>query len=128
MEILLDTHALIWYSHAPECMSDKALQMIAAPENTIFISQASIWEMQIKASIGKLDLPESVRELVECQQKENGFQELTIRNKHLWAIGSLPLHHKDPFDWLLIVQAQTEGMALLSRDARFAAYSVQILW
>ena len=128
MDILLDTHALIWYSHAPERLSMKALEAIGSPPNTVTISQVSIWEMQIKASIGKLELPQSVRELVERQASTNGFRELRISNEHLWALDSLPLHHGDPFDRLLIAQAQTERMVLLSKDAKFSAYDVQTIW
>ena len=128
MNVLLDTHALIWYSHTPEQLSQKALEIINSQENTISISQVSIWEMQIKISIGKLDLPQSVRELIECQIVSNGFRELNIRNEHLWGLTSLPLHHKDPFDRLLISQAQTDGLVLLSKDSKFATYDVQTIW
>ena len=128
MDILLDTHALIWYSHAPERISQRALELINDASSTITISQVSIWEMQIKVAIGKLELPQSVRELVRCQFETNGFRELGIANTHLWALSELPLHHKDPFDRLLVTQAQTEHMVLISKDSKFSAYDVQTIW
>lgn len=128
MNILLDTHALIWYSYNQKYLSQKALNIINDNSNTITISQVSIWEMQIKITIGKLELPQPVKELVKCQLSINGFREQCIMNEHLWALATLPLHHKDPFDRLLITQAQVENMVLLSKDEKFAAYDVLTAW
>ena len=128
MNLLLDTHAIIWYSFSPQRMTTKALDLINDTSNSIMISQVSIWEMQIKSSIGKLKLPLSIREMVENLYEQNQFSVLTISNQHLWNLEKLPFIHKDPFDRLLISQAQFEDLTFVSADEEIAKYDLKTLW
>lgn len=96
--------------------------------NTLFLSYASVWELVIKVSIGKMQLTEPVAELVRFQQAKTGLQLLPLSLAHLELIELLPFHHKDPFDRLLIAQAQVEGLTVVGVDAAFDAYGVSRLW
>lgn len=128
MNLLLDTHAFIWWASAPDRLSEKALSSIQDGENRILLSVASVWEMQIKAQLGKLTLQKSLAELISAQQAVNGIELLPIQLSHVLMLDSLPLHHKDPFDRLLIAQANGENAVLLSQDALFQQYPVEIVW
>jgi PIN domain nuclease of toxin-antitoxin system len=103
------------------------MSILANPDNDLFLSLTSIWEMQIKIQLGKLQLSDSLPEILKTQQVENNLELLTIALEHVWALDSLPDHHKDPFDRLLIAQAQTEGMTLVSADGIFGMYEVELL-
>jgi len=127
MNLLLDTHTLIWYAEADDNLSQPAKSAIQNPENTCFVSVATFWEMAIKTSIGKLEMQLSLTELKRLI-KENGIEILPIEIEHTLLIAKLPFHHKDPFDRLLIVQAMNENMTLLSRDEKFALYGIKTLW
>jgi len=128
MNLLLDTHVFIWYTMDADRLSAKALDAIQAAENPIFISQVSIWEMQIKHNIGKLELPFTVQEMVDAQLAKNAFNCLRIKNRHLWQLESLPHIHKDPFDRLLVSQALCENLTLISRDYHIKKYNISTLW
>lgn len=128
MNLLLDTHAFIWWDSDPGRLSEKALSYIQNGENQILLSVASVWEMQIKAQLGKLTLQKPLAELVTAQQSVNGIELLPIQLSHVLALDSLPLHHKDPFDRLLIAQAHAENAVLVSQDALIAQYSVELIW
>jgi PIN domain nuclease of toxin-antitoxin system len=128
MNLLLDTHAFIWWDSEPGRLSEKALSNIQNSENRILLSVASVWEMQIKAQLGKLTLQKPLAKLVAAQQNVNGIELLPIQLSHVLALDSLPLHHTDPFDRLLIAQAQAENAALVSNDALIAHYSVDLVW
>lgn len=128
MNLLLDTHAFIWYTMDADKLSGKALAIIQAAENPLFISQASIWEMQIKHNIGKLELPFTVQEMVDTQLAKNAFSCLRISNQHLWQLETLPHIHKDPFDRMLVCQAQCENLTLITRDGHIKEYDVPTLW
>ena len=104
------------------------MTVIANPNNDLFFSLTSVWEMQIKIQLGKLELSDSLPDILKTQQVENNLQVLTIDLKHIWSLESLPNHHRDPFDRLLIAQAQTEGMTLVSADGIFDLYDVNLLW
>ncbi|MYD92839.1 MAG: type II toxin-antitoxin system VapC family toxin [Chloroflexi bacterium] len=122
--LLLDTHALIWWQATdPPLLSSRAYDAIADPGNAVFVSAASIWEISIKRARGKLDVPGNVLEALE----ENGFRELPITAFHAERAGSLPLHHTDPFDRMLVAQAQAEGLILVTRDANIPRYGVRTL-
>jgi PIN domain nuclease of toxin-antitoxin system len=128
MNCLLDTHTFIWADSEPAKLSSSAAALIQDPENTILVSVASIWEMQIKLQAGKLSLRMPLPDIVEHQQKNNRIELLPIMLPHVLVLDTLPLHHKDPFDRILIAQAQVEKLALVSHDSTFAQYGVAVVW
>ena len=123
MNLLLDTHVLLWWL-AGEALSEEATVRIADPEALVAVSAASVWEIAIMAAVGKLRLNGAVTEHVV----ENGFEPLPITFRHAEIAGALPPHHRDPFDRMLVAQAQSEGLRLATRDAAFSAYDVEVLW
>ena len=128
MKILLDTHAFIWWDSDISQLSPTALQLCQDPANTLLLSAASVWEMQIKQQLGKLKLKLPLREIVQTQQESNGIAVLPVQLAHVLLLEQLPLHHRDPFDRLLIAQANAEQAALLSCDSVFGKYQVNIIW
>jgi PIN domain nuclease of toxin-antitoxin system len=128
MKLLLDTNVFIWLNDAPHRVREQVMAVIANPDNDLFLSLTSIWEMQIKIQLGKLELSDSLPDILKTQQVENNLQVLTIDLNHIWSLENLPNHHRDPFDRLLIAQAQTEGMTLVSADGIFEMYDVDLLW
>jgi PIN domain nuclease of toxin-antitoxin system len=96
--------------------------------NDVFLSVVNGWEIQIKAQLGKLTLPKPLRLLLLEEQVTNGFRVLPVTLEHVYALDSFPLHHRDPFDRLLIAQAHQEGLTLVTHDLQFSAYSVPLLW
>ena len=119
MRLLLDTNVLLW-TLAGSPKVQPVSQLILAPESEVFVSTASLWEIAIKTAIGKLtaDLTE-IRQAVAA----SGFIELSIRGEHVETIATLPMHHKDPFDRMIVAQAITEPMRLLSGDRQLAVYT-----
>jgi PIN domain nuclease of toxin-antitoxin system len=128
MKLLLDTNVFIWLNDAPHRVRDRVMTVIANPDNDLFLSLTSVWEMQIKIQLGKLELSDSLSDILKTQQIENNIQILTIKLNHIWSLKNLPNHHRDPFDRLLIAQAQTEDMMLVSADGIFELYDVDLLW
>ena len=128
MRLLLDTHAFIWMLDKPERLSPKAHAQLADGNNDVLLSAASVWEMQIKIQLGKLRFTVPLRELVESQRQTNSVQMLSGELKHVLALDALPAHHKDPFDRILVAQANVEGALLVSRDPLFSNYPVNLLW
>ena len=128
MRLLLDTHTLIWYYQTDPKMSASARSLIEDPANTVLVSPASHWEIAIKISIGKLPLRQPFPDFVEQAILDNGFVILPIKPKHTAVVASLPFHHKDPFDRLLIAQALAEGIPLVSADPALDQYGIQRLW
>jgi PIN domain nuclease of toxin-antitoxin system len=124
MRILLDANALLWWREASSRLSPRARDYIGDGRNEISVSVATLWEIAIKRSIGKLRFPDELEQVM----REEAFVLLPISLSHLRAIGDMPLHHRDPFDRLLIAQALTEGIPIATADRRFAAYGVQIVW
>jgi PIN domain nuclease of toxin-antitoxin system len=127
-KLLLDTHTFIWWDSQPAKLSHKALALCQEPQNTLLLSVASIWEMQIKLQLGKLKLNLPLAEVIESQRKTNNIEIRPITLIHVLALESLPNHHKDPFDRLLIAQASVENAFLVSCDPIFAQYPVNLLW
>ena len=123
MGYLLDTHTLLWALGEPDTLSNRARAAIGDTGNIIHVSTASLWECAIKASIGKLELPEEFFDAVAMA----GFEELQIRVPHLKVYGELPMHHRDPFDRILVAQAKAESLTLISQDSKIAEYEVDIL-
>ena len=122
MRLLLDTHTLIWWAHDRPIAADAA-GAIRAPANTVFVSAASIWEAEIKVRIGKLEIEADLAR----GSAEHGFEPLAITFAHAVAAGRLPRRHGDPFDRMLIAQAQLEGLTIVSRDPVFERYEVAVL-
>jgi len=128
MNLLLDTHVFIWLSLTPERLSEQVTDLLMDETNLWFLSLASVWEMQIKRQLGKLSLNLPLPELIASQQQTNGLQLLPIELNHIFTLENLPQFHRDPFDRLLIAQAITEQIPLLSIDTVFDHYPVQRLW
>jgi PIN domain nuclease of toxin-antitoxin system len=127
MNLLLDTHALVWwFSDAPK-LSKRAVSLIANSKNTILVSAASAWELAIKVNQGKLDALGFVLELARHTEEE-GFVELPISIEQATRAGLLPLHHRDPFDRLLVAQSQALNVPILSADAVLDRYGVKRFW
>lgn len=126
MKLLLDTHILLWAAGEPEKLSDAARVLLTTPENNLFFSAASIWEIVIKLGLGregfKVD-PHRFRKMLAV----HGYAELPVTAEHALRVDSLPLLHKDPFDRLLIAQARAEGMLLLTGDAAVSQYQESVL-
>ena len=128
MKLLLDTHTFIWWDSDPAKLSKNAMSSCQNPENTLILSVVSIWEMQIKLQLGKLQLNQPLPEIIDSQQKQNNIQFLSVTLDHVLALDNLPFHHKDPFDRLLIAQAIVENAVLVSVDSKFTNYPVQLIW
>ncbi|MBL0346880.1 type II toxin-antitoxin system VapC family toxin [Candidatus Villigracilis affinis] len=127
MKLLLDTHTFLWWDSEPEKLSRRALELCQNPENTLVLSVASIWEMQIKIQLGKLQIKIPLEEMISQQQK-NGIEILPVEASHIFAVESLPNHHKDPFDRLIIAQAIVEDAILISADPLISQYPVGVEW
>ena len=119
MRYLLDTHTLLWARSAPDRLSREALAVLRSTESIMHVSMASLWECAIKSSIGKLAVPDDFYRIVS-----RDYEILGIEVAHVEACASLPLHHRDPFDRLLVVQARLGGLVLVSRDGDIARYGV----
>lgn len=129
MKLLLDTQCWLWWFTQPKRLSEETIARIADETNELWFSVASIWEMGIKVAIGKLPLPEPLDGYISSRMSQLGARSLEITATHALRAAALPLHHRDPFDRMLIAQAQLEGMTLVSVDAMFGQYSdVSILW
>ncbi|MBV1877687.1 MAG: type II toxin-antitoxin system VapC family toxin [Pseudomonadales bacterium] len=121
--ILLDTHALIWWFQGDSKLGTTAQANIASPTNQVYVSAASVWEMSIKRQMGKLKAPLDIEEKIE----QAGFIKLPISLFHGQQAGALPPFHKDPFDRMLIAQAQAEGLQLMTRDTYFPEYGIKLI-
>lgn len=128
MRVLLDTHAFLWFIAGSPMLSQSAKTCIEDAANEKLISIASIWEMAIKISIGRLSLSEPFGRFIPHQIQINGFDLLPILFEHLSHLTSLPFHHRDPFDRLLTAQCITEKCTIISRDAVFDSYQIDRLW
>lgn len=126
--LLLDTHAFIWWASEPEKLSKKALALCENPNNTIILSVASVWEMQIKMQLGRLKLEAELTDLIDLQRKINDLQILPIELEHTLELRNLDDHHKDPFDRLLIAQSKLEDLIIVSKDANIKKYSIRVIW
>ena len=128
MRLLIDTHALIWFCEGNPALSIAARTAMEDENHERFISHAVPWEMAIKLSLGKLSLQTDCDVIFPGVCDANGFQMLTPTVEHYRGLITLPRHHGDPFDRLMICQAQCEGLTLVSSDAQFQAYGVPLLW
>jgi PIN domain nuclease of toxin-antitoxin system len=128
MHLLLDTHAYLWFIAGDDQLSPKAKAAIENPENLKLISAASLWEITIKLSLGKLALKTTLERIVSDHIFNNGFNLLQIETGHLIELSRLPMHHRDPFDRLLVAQCKADGLALCSADQTFENYDIQLIW
>lgn len=128
MKILLDTHAFLWWITDDSELSEIACNMIRESGNTLYWSAASSWETAIKYALGRLPLPDKPTNFLPPELAKNRIQPLPINDEHAFYAGELPRHHNDPFDRMLIAQARTESMVLLSCDSMFDRYDVDVRW
>lgn len=119
MRLLLDTHIFLWWDSDPHLLPAQIKNLCEDSQNTLILSVASIWEMQSRQQLGKLSLRVPLSTLIEDQQKTNSLEILPVSLNHVLALEHLPLHHKDPFDRLLIAQSNSEDIGLLSVDKVF---------
>jgi PIN domain nuclease of toxin-antitoxin system len=127
MRILLDTHCWLWVLEGPERFSTAARALLESRQNEYLLSAASAWEIAVKHALGRLRLPMAPAEFVQSRLELGRTTPLPIFHSHALRAGVLPAHHRDPFDRVLIAQAQIESLAIMTTDARFRAYDVQII-
>lgn len=128
MSLLLDTHTLLWFLREPELLPGKVTEAIESAGKQAFVSMATLWEIAIKVSINKLSLPGEFEDLFPSSVEASGLSLLPIEPRHLATVRRLVFHHRDPFDRLLIAQAQVENLTLVALDPHFSAYGVPLLW
>lgn len=128
MKALLDTHAFLWWITDDSRLSQAAREFIANPENELFLSAASGWEMAIKTGLGRLEVAEPLTEFIPRALSDNSIQSLPIQMIHTLSVGKLPPLHRDPFDRLLIAQAQVEDIPILTIDEQIVRYAVEVIW
>ena len=121
--LLLDTHVLLWWLSDDPLLGQTTRQVIADPRNDVYISTASTWEISIKKSLGKLSAPDDMDNIID----DEGFDKLPITLFHGDQAGMLPEHHKDPFDRMLIAQAQSEGLVVVTSDEKIARYGIRVM-
>jgi PIN domain nuclease of toxin-antitoxin system len=128
MKFLLDTHTFLWWIIDDPQLSEKARELIGNGHNTLYWSAASSWEVSIKYALGRLPLPESPEQFLPAEIEKNRIESLPIIDAHAFRAGQLPHHHRDPFDRMLVAQAQAESLTLLSDDRQLSYYDVEIQW
>lgn len=129
MKLLMDTHCWLWWFAQPERLSEESIASLVDEANEVWFSVASVWEIGIKVTIGKLPLPEPVDSYISSRMAQLGARSLDISVTHALQAAALPLHHLDPFDRMLIAQAQLENMTIVTADNMFSKYQdVSILW
>jgi len=128
MNYLLDSHVFLWLNDDPEKLSEKVLSLCRNMDNVLSLSHITPWEIQIKQQIGKLKLDNLIGNMIKLQQDENQLQLLPIELKHIYELETLPQFHRDPFDRLLIAQAKSESMILISADQKIKQYDLEVFW
>ena len=128
MKCLLDTSVWLWSLTTWERINEEARGVLSSGRNELYLSAASSWEIAIKTALGRLQLPEPAASYIPKRMATEGIRPLAITHTHALAVSDLPLHHGDPFDRLLIAQARTEDMMILTADRTFELYEVEILW
>lgn len=128
MMYLLDTNALIWFMSDSKSLSASARSIINEPANIIWVSIVSIWEIAIKRSSGKLSVPAPLSHFIDAQMKRNKLLYLDITLDHIDVVVSLPFHHRDPFDRMIIAQALQEDLAVITKDTVFERYDINCRW
>jgi PIN domain nuclease of toxin-antitoxin system len=128
VKVLVDTHCWLWFLMTPERLCGTAIDALADPLNEVFVSAAVAWEIVVKHGLGKLSLPLPAAQYVTERLTAVGHRALPISVEHALALAGLPPHHKDPFDPILVAQAQVENLTLVTADDKLKAYAVSILW
>lgn len=127
MKLLLDTHVWLWWQMAPERIERRVQSQIADADSAVFFSTVSTWELAIKIAAGKLQLPRPMASMVPEALAADGMQTLPLHNHHCFELARLPMHHRDPFDRMLIAQARQENLTLVTADEMLARYEVDLL-
>jgi PIN domain nuclease of toxin-antitoxin system len=128
MAWLVDTHAFLWYAQGDDNLSQRARATLDRDSSETYLSMASVWEMSIKISLGKLRVAPSLNDLVDIAASRFGFRPLDIKLEHVLPVQTLEFHHRDPFDRLLVAQCMAEDLSLISADTQFDAYSIDRIW
>ena len=128
MKVLLDTHAFLWLLTGDDRLSETARETFLNPQNRLYFSAASLWEVCIKKSLGKISLASGWFQTIRSEMEINAIQWLPIEMPHCDEVTKLPFHHRDPFDRMLIAQAMVEEMHLLSRDSLLSDYAINRIW
>jgi len=128
MKILLDTHVWLWMQASPRRLGEQATELVTDTSNALLLSAASSWEIAIKYALGRLDLPEPPATYVPDRMRRSGVDGLVVHHAHALAVASLPPHHRDPFDRLLVAQAVIEDLVVLTSDPIFDRYGVERRW
>lgn len=128
MRFLLDTHSFLWWITDSQHLSQTAQNIISDSNNELFWSAASSWEVAIKYNLGRLRLPEAPELFIPTELVKNRIESLHIVDEHSFRAGQLPIHHRDPFDRMLIAQAQIEEMKIISNDHQISLYDVNVTW
>ncbi len=128
MKLLMDTHTFMWWHSEPKRIPKETLTLLQNPDHELILSVVSLWEMQIKVQLEKLTLRDDLEIMVKIQQEQNNISLLPVIFPHILELRNLPLHHKDPFDRLLIAQSKAENAALVSQDSVFKNYGCNVIW
>ena len=128
MKVVLDTHAFLWWITDDDRLSPDARSIIANRENELFLSAATCWEIAIKAKLGRIHFPGKLDSFIAKQLELSDIYSLPIHMSHALNVYNLPNHHRDPFDRLIIAQAQLEKMSILTMDPQIARYGVKVVW
>jgi PIN domain nuclease of toxin-antitoxin system len=128
VRLLLDTHAFLWWVDGAPGLGRRARAAVSNPDNEVFVSIASCWELAIKISLGKLRISQNLDRFVPEQLRLNGFSLFAIELRHVVGVAGLPFHHRDPFDRLLAAQALRDQLTIVSADRVFRKYGVTVVW
>lgn len=128
MSYIIDTHTFLWFINDHVSLSSTAREIIQHPDNPIYLSIASVWEMAIKVSLNKLEMPSPFNDFIEQQLVENSIALLHIKTDHIGIVAAMPFHHRDPFDRLIIAQALHESYAIIGKDDIFDQYDITRYW
>lgn len=128
MKILIDTHVFIWWTSNVKRLSSRVGDLLLDPNTEVVLSVVSVWEMQIKSSLGKLQFKTTLRELVQDEINQNRIEILPLSLSHIYTLNDLPQHHRDPFDRILIAQSMEAGLQIVSIDEKFDAYGIARIW
>ena len=128
MRVLLDTHALLWLITGDKRLSKTSIKIFLNTDNRLYFSIISLWEICIKKSLDKISLKNNWLDIIQEEMKTNSIQWLHVAVSHCAKVIELPFYHRDPFDRMLIAQAMTEDLSILSRDNRFSAYDIKCIW
>ncbi|MBI4697885.1 MAG: type II toxin-antitoxin system VapC family toxin [Nitrospirae bacterium] len=128
MKALLDTHTFLWWITDNHMLSERARNFISDGRNELFLSSASAWEIAVKAQLGLIEIPDKPEIFISDQISANAIQSLPIQIAHALHVYNLPFHHRDPFDRMLIAQAQLEGLPILTNDSQISLYTVKVIW